>query len=985
MSAIKPPNNFDFSRPSEWSDWIRRYKRYHTVAKLGKEDDLVQIDTLLYVMGETAENVFDQLSLSDDDRKNYDEVLAAFETYFTPKKNVAQYVVQFNSREQNQHETNEEYIRALYSMAQKCEFGGNRDTNIKYRLLTGMTDKHLSIELQQVEDNKLTLDLIVNRMRSKEIVEQTMKTTKDVAAAQFARQTNYTPKSYTPANTNGDVRAKSTDRIINNCSRCGRKHAIRRCPAYQQTCKKCGKRNHFATVCKTTVFNPVNQRNNKMVHATEAESYAVNDTTFNIGEISNVSADKSVWFTDFSVNGRNVTFKVDTGAQVNIINDKVFDGLCSDAVVRKSDSELKGYTGDIIPVRGVVDLPFVFRGRHFTSEFYISSAQNHSLIGFPTSRLLGLVQVDQVGLSNNVEGVLVEFSDIFTGLGKLDTEHHITVESGAVPIVSASRPVPVHVRPKLKAELDRLENLGIIQKCDEPTEWVSPIVIVPKPNGQIRICLDPRNLNKVIKREHFKIPTTQEIFSRVTGSEYFSTLDATNGFHQIPLDEESSKLVCFLTPFGRFVYKRLPFGLNSSAEVFHKSLVSKLGDIAGVEIYIDDLLIHHPTKEGHDKILKTVLERCRQINLKLNKEKSCIGKTKVNFLGHELSGDGLAPKRERASAIKDMLEPRNKNDVQRFLGFVNYLGKFCPGLAEHTEPLRTLLRKKTEFMWEKPQIDAFGKIKELVVNSPVLKHFEPDKPVTLQVDASSHSLGATIMQDGQPVEYATKALTDTQKRYAQIEKELLGVLFGCKKFHYYIYGGPQITIQTDHKPLIGIMNKNIEETTPRIRRMLTELSAYSFQLVYQNGKEMYVADMLSRAEYQKAVSVESIKARNADDMSSVVEIVFSSETKKQEYIQATANDTELQALVHLIEQGWPRHRKSCSEIGRKFWNWRDDISVCQNLLFMGSRLIVPLAKQAEILKKLHESHAGLSKTNQLAKAACTRAYNPTDLPSAEGR
>ena len=239
---------------------------------------------------------------------------------------------------------------------------------------------------------------------------------------------------------------------------------------------------------------------------------------FSIGECcANVSAcknDESVWFTEISINGVIVSCKVDTGAQINILAKSDFDKLNSkNIMLDQTQTKLTGYTGHQIPVLGVVNLSFGFRGQSFRSEFYVTTAKNHSLIGLPTLKLVGLLSVAQVEKFTPGTDIGDEFADVFKGLGKLDFEHSIMIRQDVKPVVCSVRPVPINIQPKLRDELVRLQALDIIQKNDEPSEWVSPIVVIPKPDNRIRLCLDPRHLNRAIQREHYKIPTCQEIFS----------------------------------------------------------------------------------------------------------------------------------------------------------------------------------------------------------------------------------------------------------------------------------------------------------------------------------------------------------------------------------------------------------------------------------------------------------------------------------------
>jgi hypothetical protein len=205
---------------------------------------------------------------------------------------------------------------------------------------------------------------------------------------------------------------------------------------------------------------------------------------------------------------------------------------------------------------------------------------------------------------------------------------------------------------------------GVIVRDTSPVEWFSPLVLVNKPNGDLRVCLDPQYLNKQLVRAQCAIPTTTEIFADIAGSKYFSTFDAKSGFHQIPLDEPSSKLLSLVTPFGKFRFVRLGMGICNASEIFHQIMVDAFANIKGVEVYIDDVMVHSPTKEGHGSAMKQVLEISRAIGLTLNSEKAVICQESVSFLGHELSAGGVHPSHSKVEAVKEMTVPDDKQAVQ---------------------------------------------------------------------------------------------------------------------------------------------------------------------------------------------------------------------------------------------------------------------------------------------------------------------------------
>ena len=196
---------------------------------------------------------------------------------------------------------------------------------------------------------------------------------------------------------------------------------------------------------------------------------------------------------------------------------------------------------------------------------------------------------------------------------------------GPKPVVHPPRRILVTLRSRVKDELDRMETLGVAERVHEPSDWVNSMVTVIKPNGKLRICIDPRDLNKAIKREHFPTKTVEEVVARMPNAKVFSVLDASSGFWQIKLDQESSKLCTFNTPFGRYRFKRLPFGICSAQDVFQDVMSEIFSGIEGVEVIVDDLLIWGENQQQHDERLKQILERARQKNLKLNKEPDCLG------------------------------------------------------------------------------------------------------------------------------------------------------------------------------------------------------------------------------------------------------------------------------------------------------------------------------------------------------------------------
>ena len=533
------------------------------------------------------------------------------------------------------------------------------------------------------------------------------------------------------------------------------------------------------------------------------------------------------WWVDAKVNNKSVKFKIDTGAKCNVLPVNYYKRLCLPPI-KKRNVKLVSYCKTKIEPFGEVTVPLVYKDKKYKLQFYVvdredvtpllslkKCAEEMELVKrvdeiFPKS----LITVPEVQSTFNdgsvitTEKVFEQYKDLFEGLGRLPGEHKIKLKTDAVPVIYPPRKVPVALQKQVRIELERMENLKVIQPVTEATEWVSSMVTVVKP-GKVRICLDPKNLNVAIMREHYPMLTIEEVVAKLANAKWFSVLDASSGSWQIKLDEESRKLPTFNTPFGRYQFNRLPFGVSSAPELFQRTMEEVISNLPGVETIMDDVLVWGETEAEHDRNLLGFLERAREVNLKLRKGKCQFKVKEVPYIGHLLTQQGLMPNPERVRAVVEMKEPTNVPELRRFIGTIQYLAKFIPSLSQVMQPLRELLKKTTRWEWCNRHQKAFEELKKKCTEYPVLKYYDVSKPVRLSVDASQNGLGAVCLQEEIPVAYASRALTETEKRYAQIEKELLAVVYGCQKFHHYIYG-KKVIVETDHKPL-----KNINVTVTR--------------------------------------------------------------------------------------------------------------------------------------------------------------------------
>ncbi|RXN21973.1 Transposon Ty3-G Gag-Pol poly [Labeo rohita] len=572
--------------------------------------------------------------------------------------------------------------------------------------------------------------------------------------------------------------------------------------------------------------------------------------------------------------------------------------------------------------------------------------------------------VHQVSLKETsfAQQINTEYADLFQEeIGKLPETYCMKLDKEAQPVVRPARRIPAAMQNKVKAELERMVAMGVLSPVSEPTDWVSSMVATHKKNSdEIRLCIDPRDQNKFLKRPHHPMRTVEEVAAQMPNSTVFSVLDAKSSFWQISLDHKSSLLTTFSTPFGRFRFLRMPFGINSASEVFQHAMEQIFAGYP-CAVIVDDIIVGGNGKEEHDANLRRVLDRAREVNLRLNPQKCKFRLSEVNYVGHIFTSKGLRPDPEKAKAITEMQPPDNVTALQRFLGMINYLGKFIPNLSELSAPLRELTCKNTEWCWFKHHQDAFDNLKHKISSPPTLKYYDVQKSVTLTCDASQFGLGAACLQEGAPVAYTSRTLTQTEVHYAQIEKELLAVVFACTKFNDYIYG-KQIHIETDHQPLVTILNKPIYTAPARLQRMMLRLQKYNFTITYKKGKQMYLADTLShspRADPNKLY----------DDSADfeVMSVRHISSSRLNELQTHTAQDPVLQRLCNILKSGWPSSQSKLPVEIRKYFPFRDELTVDEDIIMKGQKVVVPESLRSEYVTIIHRGHPGLEATKRRAR------------------
>lgn len=671
------------------------------------------------------------------------------------------------------------------------------------------------------------------------------------------------------------------------------------------------------------------------------------------------------WHEDLPVNGSvPVRFKLDSGATCNVLPLEAVRLIhVSAKLIPGPRVRNYGAKGGYLKVMGVFMGSVAHRGVSFPVKFVVVDEPGQlPILGLPTCKELKLIKrIDAVTMDSPVvlPAIVKEFIDVFEGNGKRPLQHDIKLAKGANcvnPVVCAAGRLPFRLEEKVYKKLDQMVSDGIIAPVVEPTEWVSRMMVVGKPDGDVRICLDPSELNKAIQRQHFSVPTVEQLFGKIGRTKYFCSLDAASGFYEIPLTDEASYLCTMATPKGRFRYLRLPFGLKSAPEVYLQVMSDLFGDLSGVIIYFDDFLVTGESIAELELNLRQVFVRCREHNLKLQFKKCRFFLQQLPWLGHVIGHGSLRPDPEKVKAIVNMPDPTDKQSLQPLLGMVTYLDKFCKDLATLTRPFRDILKKDAAWSWDEQQRQAMKTLKTVLSSLPVLRLFDVNKSVLLSEDACPVGLGAVLIQEGQPIAFSSTTLTAIQRRYCQIEKELLAIQFGLMRFRQYVYG-QHVVVESDHKPLVGQLDKPIAACSPRIQRMRLQLQRFDFQVVYKPRKELFIADTLSRAPSPRLFD-DDVTADCEEQVHHVIASIAPAESTRRRYAEATYNDPTLRLLRSVMEAGWPEHKHQCPPSVKPYCQVRHELSSAGGVILMGTRLVVPFALHKEALEGIHDGHFG---------------------------
>ena len=881
----------------------------------------------------------------------------------------------------DKEESIRDFVGRLKRQAEKCDFSREQKNELIRDIIISRCP-HPPLQVRMLEAHHLTTDEAVKmwesflqvRVQARKLQEMNLNKESEPSPEQepkkeidFTNRVRESRKS--PPSFSGEKNKPSHG----PCYRCGRRsHKASECWATKgKTCNKCGGKNHFAKMCKSRQVDGTSLA--RRVHATSED--VPGDFAF-----TSSGGVKKNQLTDVQLNGQTVKVLVDTGASADIIARRDFQKL-SGIKPTKTSRRLLPY-GSKIPLKlnGEFLASTAANGREVQSCWLIAAHGQISLLSGTTAELLGLIStersVNQVAekrpAKHSLEQILDEHKEIFEEkLGQLaDIKANLKLKEKAEPVFKRVRPVPYALQEEVNRELKKWEDSGIAEKI-EYSDWGTPLVVVPKPGGGVRLCGDYKcTVNPQLAVPKTPMPSLEDILTKLAGMHKFCKLDLSTAYLQMQLDEDSQQMTVLNTPRGLLKMKRLPYGISASPAIFQSTMEKVLEGLPGVTCFLDDVLVAGATESETLERLDETLKRLKKWKLVLKRKKCQFMMTSIQYLGVELSGNGVRTVKEKVDPVLQAPRPQNSGELRSFLGAVTFYARFVADMSKVAAPLHRLLHKGQKWKWTEAEEDSFNELKQRLAQAPVLAHYDGRRPVRLITDASPHGLGAVLMQvdhDGneRPVRYASRSLTKAEKNYAQVEREGLAVIFGVTRFKQYLWGR-KFTLVTDNKPLTTLLGPKIQSpalAAARMQRWALILAAYTYDVEYRKAEEIPMADFLSRLPVQ-----EEQEETNAQDEASVCFLEQLDRMKPltcEDIRRATRRDRRLSRVVQCLHSGWSE--RGPAEL-QPFESKKSELSVSCGCVFWGNRVVIPESLRREVLKELHDSHPGISRMKMLARS-----------------
>ena len=810
-----------------------------------------KVPLLLNAIGGKTYGVLRNLMAPDNPiNKTFEEITGKLTEHFDPKPLIVMERYYFHKRDQAAEESVAEYMAELRRLAAKCQFETHLEDALRDRLVCGLRNEHMQRGLLTEAD--LNLEKAIKRATAME-------------AAHAHAQTLKTPQLTVGKM---DQRSRETqptqDSVVRQCPRCGNTgHLAGECRFKDSVCHRCKKRGHLKRVCRARGPRGRGQRTQApatyQMEVEPEDCYTeVDDLILSVNSVGKGTV--KPYLAVLEVNGKPMKMEVDTGAAVTLISQKTQKSLFPNAVLEKPGLKLPTYTTEPIRVLGQMNVSVKHRGYQGQQVLYVVSGRGPSLLG---RNWLSDIQLDWARIKAvyvqevkaKVGQLLEKYREVFQSTPGVMKHHtaHLSLKPESQPVFRRAHSVPFAIKELVGKELDRLEECGILRRVDH-TAWATPIVPIPKTDGTLRICGNYKmTVNLHLNVDQYPLPKPAELMASLTGGKYFTKLDLRSAYQQMPLDDESARMMTINTHQGLYQFTKLPFGVSSAPAIFQKAMDAILQGLPHVICYLDDILVTGETAEEHLQNLEKVLRRLQEHGVTLKRDKCSFVEESVEYLGRVVDAKGIRTSRRKIQAVLDAPAPKDVHQLRSVLGMINYYSKFISNLSSLLNPLHRLLRTQQQWNWSEDCQKAFMEVKQCLTQAPVLAHYDPRLPLVLAADASQYGLGAVISHrwpDGteRPIAYSSRTLNASERNYPQVEKEALALVYGIKGFHQYVYGR-RFELVTDHQPLTTIFGpkRGVPSlAAARMQRWALLLAAYTYDIRYRSTKDHANADGLSR-------------------------------------------------------------------------------------------------------------------------------------------
>lgn len=976
ISEFKPDGD-------DWPTYKTRFSSWLLVNDV--EDNAKQKAAFIALLGGEAVSLLTNLCSPDKlEDKDYAALVQLMDEHYGRKNEVAEAYV-FDTRVQKPNESIPEFVLALKKLSIHCNFGPTAQLKqkLRNRLVAGVTSDTIRQALIR-EGPGLTFDAAVtlatqmddyqSSAMAQQSVQQPVSEVNAVyqqggpkaTRSQASSSTNPAPRLGPPSD-----RAKyTTSARGKRCWRCGKSnHTADICRFKEATCHSCGLIGHIKPVCKKG--GPSAQTN--AVNSSEDSSEQFDHVVANTLVVSHSQANNP-YTVNVLVNNVSLSMEVDTGASISLIPYDVYTHSFKGVKLYKSAVNFCSFTGDVVKCAGKMLVNVHHYGQSKRLWLHVLYESRFSLLGRDWLQELRIdwqsiktVSQEQV---SGLDQMLSKFSTVFEGQGLLKgSPAKLELVEGANPKRAKPYRVPIALQPTVDKELDRLVNEGILVPV-EHSDWATSLLFVPKPDGSVRPCGDFKaTVNPVLKDVAPPQINMDDILSDLAGNKFFSNLDFTQAYNQMPIDESSRELLTLVTHRGLFQYTRLPYGIKTAPSLWQKAVEKVLTGIDGIHIYYDDVLVAGRTVEEHNHRLELVFQRLLDHGLKLKRSKCSFLKSEVSYLGHVINEKGTRPIPAKIDCVLQTKTPTDKSKVRSYLGLLNFYRRYLPELASVVAPMSALLKNHAKFDWSDDVQASFDKSKELLRTSGLLAHFDPNLDVKLTCDASRVGIAAvlshTVEGVDRPIQFASQKLTSAQMLYPQIEREGLAIVFGLEKFHHYLYGRKFVLV-TDNQALSKIFapDKSLPVmTAERIQRWALKLSSYNYSVEWRRSAENQ-ADFLSRYPSQ-----ENPTDIVEDDRAFVFKIDnLRLPISSTQVARATSRDPLFSRVLRLITEGWPNKLCTADLDLWPFFNRKSELSVMSGVVMWGNRVVLPVSLQETVLQELHVGHLGMSKMKSVARS-----------------